>query len=188
MTISARFTSKDLDWLPTIEGIHFEIVDGVLFGWMHPHWKHQYATGGVVAALSQWNHETGIGIAVSWPGLVFSEDNDVIPDAVWISRARLAAVVNEAGHLTAAPELVVEVLSPGREHERRDREIKLELYALQGVSEYWIVDWQRQVVEVYCRVGDDLVRVSVLNGDDAISTPLLPGFVCPLERLWAPSL
>ena len=188
MSISARFTSKDLDWLPTIEGVHFEIIDGVLFGWMHPRWQHQYAIGSVVAALSRWNDETGIGIAVSRPGLVFSEDNDVIPDAVWISCTRLAAIVNEAGHLTAAPDLVVEVLSPGREHERRDREIKRALYALQGVQEYWIVDWEGQAVEVYRRAGDDLMRVSILSGDDAITTPMLPGFACPIGRLWAPSI
>ena len=188
MSISARFTSKDLERLPDIAGIRYEIVDGDLFASKQPHWHHQYASDGAVRALQDWNDRTGLGVAMSVPGLVFAEDNDVIPDVVWISRARLAAVVDAAGHLTAAPELVVEVLSPGRENERRDREVKLGLYARQGVQEYWIVDWQRRSVEVFRRVEADLVRVATLTGEDVLNTPLLPSFSLPVLGLWAPSL
>jgi len=56
------------------------------------------------------------------PGIVFQSDN-VIPDVVWASNERLERLLDEAGHLTAAPELVVEVLSPGKKNERRDREL-----------------------------------------------------------------
>ncbi|HBY76579.1 MAG TPA: hypothetical protein DEG47_06160, partial [Cyanobacteria bacterium UBA11148] len=48
--------------------------------------------------------------------------------------------LDEAGHLTAAPELIVEVLSPGVENVRRDQEVKLKLYSSRGVQEYWIVN------------------------------------------------
>ena len=51
---------------------------------------------------------------------------------------RLAVLLDEAGHLTAAPELVVEVLSPGAENDRRDRDLKLRLYSTRGVQEYRI--------------------------------------------------
>lgn len=37
MSISARFTSKDLDWLPAVEGIRYEIVDGDLYVSKQPH-------------------------------------------------------------------------------------------------------------------------------------------------------
>lgn len=50
-----------------------------------------------------------------------------------------------------APELIVEVLSPGTQNERRDREMKLKLYAERGVQEYWILDWRIQQLEVYRR-------------------------------------
>ena len=196
MSISARFTSADLERLPAIEGIRYEIIDGDLFVSKQPHWHHQYASDRIARALHDWNDQTGLGVAMSVPGLIFAEDNDVVPDVVWISRARLAAVVDAAGHLRAAPELVVEVLSPGRENERRDREVKLALYARQGVQEYWIVDpfaalragWQRQAVDVYRRIEDELRPVATLTGDDSLTTPLLPGFSCPISRLWAPSL
>ena len=194
MSISARFTSTDLERLPAIEGIRYEVIDGSLFVSKQPHWHHQYASDGIVSTLRDWDDRTGLGIAMSAPGLVFTEDNDVIPDVVWISRARLAAVADAAGHLRAAPELVVEVLSPGRENERRDREVKLALYARQGVREYWIVDLQRQAVEVYRQIedgpstgsGQGLRLVATLAGEDVLTTPLLPGFTCPVLRLWVP--
>ena len=152
-----------------------------------PHWHHQYASDGVLVTLRAWDERTGLGIAMSVPGLVFTEENDVIPDVVWISRARLVAVVDAAGHLTAAPELVVEVLSPGRENERRDREVKLSLYARQGVQEYWIVDWQRRTIDVYRRANEGLALAATLAGEDTLTTPLLPGFSLPIAGLWAPS-
>ena len=194
MSISARFTSTDLERLPAIEGIRYEVIDGSLFVSKQPHWHHQYASDGIVSTLRDWDDRTSLGIALSAPGLVFTEDNDVIPDVVWISRARLAAVADAAGHLRAAPELVVEVLSPGRENERRDREVKLALYARQGVREYWIVDLQRQAVEVYRQIedgpstgsGQALRLVATLAGEDVLTTPLLPGFTCPVLRLWVP--
>src|SRR5436190_23969914 len=109
MSISARFTSKDLDWLPAVEGIRYEIIDGDLYVAKQPHWRHQYTADRVARRLHDWNDRTGLGFAMTVPGLVFSEHNDVIPDVVWTSRSRLAAVEDDAGHLRAAPEPVVEV-------------------------------------------------------------------------------
>jgi len=55
---------------------------------------------------------------------------------VWVSKERLSQIEDEAGHLTDAPELVIEVLSPGKNNERRDKEAKLKLYSVEGVREY----------------------------------------------------
>ena len=188
MSISARFTSKDLERLPDIEGIRYEIVDGELYVSKTPSWEHQYSSGRAQYALQLWTDRTGLGVVLATPGLVAAEDDDVIPDLIWISLERLAAVVDHAGHLTAAPELVVEVLSPGRENERRDRELKLALYARRGASEYWIVDWRRRTVDVYRRDGDRLKPIATLTGEDSLTSPLLPGFSCPLADLWPPRL
>jgi len=108
----------------------------------------------------------------------------VIPDVVWASNQRLAMLLDAAGHLTAAPELVVEVLSPGMENVRRDREVKLKLYSLRGVQEYWIVDWQLQQIEVYRREQGSLRIMATLLGNDVLSSPLLPGFTCSIAQLF----
>jgi Uma2 family endonuclease len=119
---------------------------------------------------------------------VFSEDNDVIPDLVWISHERRALARDDKGHYRIAPELVIEVLSPGSVNERRDRDLKLHLYSRQEVLEYWIVDWQQRLVEVYRREREGLRLETTLADEAVITSPLLPGFACPVSSLWAPAI
>lgn len=181
-----RWTTSDLELFPDSSN-RYEIVDGDLFVTRAPHWKHQKASGKVYRALDDWSESTGLGETVQTPGIIFSDADNVIPDVVWISQARLAISLDEAGHLTAAPELIIEVLSPGIANERRDREAKLKLYAIRGVQEYWILDWQRQQVEVYRRERAFLTLAATLLAelaDDHLSSPLLPGFHYPVARLF----
>jgi Uma2 family endonuclease len=135
--------------------------------------------------LVTWTEESRLGEALPTPGLIFPGDQNIIPDLIWISNARLAAGLDHAGHFTVAPELVVEVLSPGSSNEFRDREIKLNLYSRIGVNEYWIVDWQARRVEVYRRLGEALAHAATLTSDAELTSPILPGFSCPISNLWA---
>jgi Uma2 family endonuclease len=118
--------------------------------------------------------------------LHISPDTDsVIPDVVWASNARLVELLDDAGHLTAAPELIVEVLSAGAENERRDREVKLKLYSSWGVQEYWIVNWRLQQIEVYRRERATLKLIATLFANDELTSPLLSGFACPVAQIFA---
>ena len=188
MSTARRYTSADLERLPDVEGVRYEILDGELHVSRQPSWHHQYATNKVAVALDTWSDATGNGVTLPAPGVIFAPDDDAVPDVVWISRERLATLQDEAGHLRGAPELVVEVLSPGAVNERRDRELKLQLYSRQGAEEYWVVDWRMRTVQVFRRDQGVLRLVATLGRDDTLTSPLLPGFSCPVSRLWPPSL
>jgi Uma2 family endonuclease len=187
VTTAFRFTTRDLEAMPEIEGVRYEIIDGELYVSTAPHWGHQRASSMLTAALVPWSEASRLGEAMPTPGLVMPGEQNVIPDLVWISTARLSGGLDDAGHLTVAPELVVEVLSPGSSNEFRDREVKLDLYSRLGVYEYWIVDWQARLVEVYRRLEAALHRVATRTGSDVLTSPLLPGFACPVASLWAQS-
>src|SRR5205085_1491121 len=139
-----RWTSQDLELLPE-DGKRYEIIDGELYVSKQPHWHHQRVCFRLGFALEAWSQQTKIGEVNLAPGVIFAADDDVAPDMVWVSRDRLANALDAGGHLHAAPELVVEVLSPGLTNERRDREAKLKLYSRRGVLEYWIVDWRQRL-------------------------------------------
>jgi Uma2 family endonuclease len=137
--------------------------------------------------------QTGLGEAAINPGLVFSEIDSVIPDVVWASRDRLETMLDEAGHLIAAPELVVEILSPGEKNEHRDgqrpvpwdhRQAKLKIYSTYGVMEYWIADQQQRKVEVYRREGGLLKLALSLYAQDTLTSHVLPGFSVPVQHLF----
>lgn len=180
-----RWTSHDLETLPdTLDGRRYEIIDGELYMAKQPRWEHQIVSGEIFAVLRDWSRQTGIGVANATPGLIFADDDDVVPDVVWISRKRLATALYEDGKLHKSPELVIEVLSPGSSNERRDRDLKLKLYSRRGADEYWIIDWQQRRMEVYRREDAMLTLHSTLNEQDILRSPLLPGFQCQVEQLF----
>ena len=178
-----RWTTADLELFPD-NGNRYEIIDGELFVTRAPHWNHQKVCVRIISPLDSWSQATSLGQVVPAPGIIFGENDNVIPDVVWASNERLPLLLDEAGHLTGAPELVIEVLSAGIENEKRDREFKLKLYSARGVREYWIVDWRNQQVEVYRREQASLKLVATLFNGDELNSPILPNFTCAIASLF----
>lgn len=175
--------SSDLELLPE-NGARYEIVNGELFMSKSPHWHHQAACGNVYMELKLWCRGQGHGDVAVTPGIIFGDANDVIPDVVWVSQERLTALMDDAGHLTGAPDLAVEVLSPGSRNEARDRTAKRKLYETQGVREYWILNWRLKQVEVYRREAGELRLVATMLPEETLTSPLLPGFACVVSELF----
>ncbi len=188
MATALHWTSADLETLPE-DDKRYEIIKGEMFMSRQPHWHHQFSCGQIFFVLQTWSNQTGNGQANLAPGIIFNDDEDVVPDVVWISHARLAESLRDDGKLHLAPELVIEVLSPGGTNERRDREAKLKLYSRRGVHEYWIADWRTRQIEVYRRTNGGLElphleHVATLFENDTLTSPLLPGFACPLHTIY----
>lgn len=187
MTLSStnrvRWTISDLEGFPE-NGNRYEIIDGELFVTRAPHFDHQDVATAICAELRNWSKHSQLGKAVINPGIIFSESDNVIPDVVWVSHQRLAQILDEAGHLTGAPELIVEVLSQSETDRKRDRQTKLKLYSMEGVAEYWICDRQRQAVEIYLREAGLLRKTRTLFAADTLTSPLLPGFQCQVQSFF----
>ncbi len=178
-----RWTSSDLELLPD-NGKRYEIVDGELYVSKQPDMQHQIVCSRLVTFLNMWSIGTGLGEAIGEPGLVFADDGDVVPDVVWISHERFAAALQPDGKFHSCPELVIETLSPGSINARRDREFKLKLYSRRGAKEYWIVNWQERIVEVYQREEAVLKLNRTLDENDTLTTSLLAGFNCKVSQLF----
>ena len=182
-TNRVRWTTKDLKRLPDSSN-RYEIIDGRLLMNRAPHWRHQKVIGNVARALNDWSDTSQLGEAVPTPGVIFEDADNVIPDVVWISYDRLSVGLDQEGHLTIAPELMVEVLSAGKQNQERDRETKVKLYSERGVQEYWILDWHAQQLEVYS-LEDGLLRlVNTLFSQDILTSPILPKFTCQIATLF----
>ena len=182
---SIRWTVQDLDAMPDDGGWkRYEIVNGELIVTRAPHAWHQNAGGNIHFELTAWSRRSGLGKSLEAPGVVFTDGDAVIPDVIWVSHERWEQGLDEAGHFTISPELMVEVLSSGERNEQRDRQIKLKQYSLYGVQEYWIADWRLQQIEVYRRADERLEPVVTLVGDDKLTSPLLPGFECAIADIF----
>lgn len=185
MTTEARWTSADLAGFPD-DGKRYEIIGGELHVSKQPHWHHQFVCIRLGRFLDEWS-EQHEGVTLLAPGLIFGDDDDVAPDLVWLSQERFATAIREDGKLYSAPELAIEVLSFGSTNEARDRQHKRDLYARRGVLEYWIVDWRMRQVEIYRRSNATLTIAATLYAGDTLTSPLLPEFACPVQRLFAGS-
>src|SRR5919201_1038410 len=184
MTTTDRFTTADLERLDLPEGWRAEIIDGVLYVSKAPGWDHQDVVANVLVALRA-STETHGGRVNSGIGVIYADDDNVIPDVVWISDERLANGLDAAGHLSqVGPELVIEVVSPGAENPRRDREAKLAVYSRRDALEYWIVDPVARTVHQYHRVqGGPLQLRGVVGDDDWLTSDLLEDFAVRVSEL-----
>ncbi len=189
MASTRRFTNADLESFPdALDDTRYEVIAGELQVAHQPRWEHQFVNLTLGAALHGWGRRTRLGVANLAPGVIFSPEDDVAPDLIWISRERRAQGVHPDGKLYLAPEIAVEILSPGSVNERRDRDLKRKLYAREGVEEYRIVDWRTKQIAIYRRDGGTLEPALILNDADLLTSPLLPGFSFPVHDLWEPPL
>ena len=70
------------------------------------------------------------------------------------------------------PQLVVEVVSPGKKNRDRDYRYKRSQYQARGISEYWVIDPREQQITVFNLV-EGLYEEEKFRGDEAIASSLL---------------
>ncbi len=171
--LDRKLRARDLDALPHEWDTRYELVGGVLFMSTRPSMGHQRTIACLIVALHAPVTAAG-GIVVPEPGLVWEEEGDdsVVPDVAVVLADRLEIV---STRLRGAPTIAIEVLSPGPEARRRDREAKRDLYFRRGVLEYWMIDPEARVLFRLTRGERDWIEEEL--GEAAIvRTPLLPAW------------
>jgi len=175
-------TVADVESLPD-DGNRYEIVDGELFVSTSPSFLHQTVLALLLNAILNYLQGNPIGRIVPGVGVIFDDHNAVIPDLVYVSSERMPETV-VGGRLVRAPEIAIEILSPGSSNERRDRHIKLNLYSARAVREYWIVDPESGSIEIYRNQSGKLDLISTLHAGDVLTSTELPGFSTRIEWLF----
>jgi Uma2 family endonuclease len=79
-----------------------------------------------------------------------------LADLSFVKSERLDIVQSKG--IFGPPDLIVEILSPGKENTNRDRVEKYELYEKYAVHEYWIVNPYEEEVEIYSLKDGEYVR------------------------------
>jgi Uma2 family endonuclease len=180
--IQPVLTIADLDCTPD-DGNKYELIEGAIYMSRAPSLTHQITLQNFLMALGSYLSNNTIGVVVPGPGVVFDDFNGVIPDIVFFTNERRAEIAS-GDRLSGAPDLVVEIISPGAENERRDRVLKRRVYGRFGVKEYWLVDLVNRSVEV-CRLGEEgLELAATFTGEGEMTSLVLPGFHMKLTDLF----
>ena len=172
--VEPLMTVADLDACPD-DNNRYELIEGELFVSRAPGISHQRVLHNLQLELGRYLNEHSIGILVPGTGLILSDYDAVIPDLAFVRNERWDEVVT-GEKFTRAVDLVIEIISSGKENRERDLKFKRQLYAKYGVEEYWIVDRENRCVLVYRLQGNILEEAAKLGVEDEITTPFLPQF------------
>jgi len=144
--VLSQITWQDVQQLPD-DGHRHEAIEGELYVTPAPTSRHQRVSRRLVYALEAILGARGLGELFFAPiGVEFPDTQEGgQPDIVFVAAARREIVVEEG--IRGAPDLVVEILSPGTSG--RDRGVKRKLYERQGVDHYWIADPEARAVELW---------------------------------------
>jgi Uma2 family endonuclease len=183
---SVKFTYDDFLNFPN-DGRRHEIIGGEHVVTPSPNTRHQTISLNLTVAIRNYLVHHPSGAVFAAPFDVVLSDRDVVePDLMYISRER-AGVLTEQ-HVRGAPDLVVEILSPGTR--KTDEITKRKLYERYGVAEYWVVDPELESIKIYRHADEHtFTRAAELSAEsgDAVTTPLLPGFSVPLSTVFTPA-
>ncbi len=81
-----------------------------------------------------------------------------------------------------APELVIEILSPGNSN--KEMKYKFDLYEEAGVLEYWIVNPENRTLFIYTLQNNQFIGLHPLIEEDTIASPLFPQLDFILEEIF----
>lgn len=171
-----------LETLPE-DNNRYELIAGELLVSCAPGLPHQLVLQRLQLALGNYLEANPIGIVAPGAGAVFSDYDSVIPDLVFVQTDRWRKIVAN-DRFVAAPNLVIEVVSPGQENRKRDFKAKRELYGRFGVEEYWIVDRENRSISTYRLQGETLEEIVRLSEVENLTSPLLPGLVLNVGSLF----
>lgn len=140
-----EYTVDDLARMPD-DGNRYEIIDGELLVTPAPRLGHQLAVVELVKILGPYADSLGLRLFVAPTDVRVSRKSQVEPDLFVVPRSSApdhrALFVMMHGVL-----LAIEILSPSTA--KVDRGEKRVLYQAQGVAEYWIVDVEKCIVDVW---------------------------------------
>lgn len=142
---TGRWTAERVRALPD-DGNRYEVVDGELLVTPSPSDPHQRSVRELAFALHAFVERHGFGEVLFSPSDIELDPKSMVQPDVFVFgllEGRIARGWNSGAPLL----LVVEVLSPGTA--RADRTIKRKRYQRAGIPEYWIVDLDDRVIEVW---------------------------------------
>ena len=115
------------------------------------------------------------------PSQKIPKENVVVPDLAGWRRERLPKLP-ETAYFELPPDWICEVLSPSTA--RYDKISKMQIYALNGVLFYWLLDPLHKILEVLTLQNESYQRAVTFGENDKVSAPPFEAIEFELGILW----
>lgn len=163
-------TYDDYVTFPDQDGIRKEIIEGELFMSPAPSIKHQVILRNLLRIIDNFVLENKLGEVLFAPcDVILSNINIMQPDILFISNENREILT--ALNIKGAPDLIIEILSPSTIE--NDRIYKKLVYEKFGVKEYWIVDPEEEMIEVWSLKDDRFQLFKKIKKDQQFKSKLL---------------
>jgi len=182
MSVKQRMTAEDLIEMPDAPGKRYELVKGLLIEMGGTGVLHGYLVELILRLIGAYSREHRLGLVFADNvGYVITHDPDTvrIPDVSFVARARIPEGRLPRGYWPFAPDLAVEIVSPG--DSATELRAKVRQYLEAGTRLVWVVWPDEESVTVYpiedppAEIGPD----GDLDGGE-----VLPGFHVPVSELF----
>ena len=168
------------------EGVTGEIIRGQLHTMTRPSGRHGLAEGALNVHIGgPFGYSSGPGgwWIIPEPEIHLVRDTEVaVPDLAGWRRERMPTLP-EDHRFETVPDWVREILSPSTA--KKDRVLKLPLYAHYGVAYAWLVDPKERTLEAYELRQGQWVLIATLAGDVPVRIPPFDAVEFSLGDLWA---
>jgi Uma2 family endonuclease len=162
----------------------WELIGGELIDMHDPLLPHELVCKELMYEFELWSRaQPRRGLAIRSIDVLVSDRDVYGPDVLWYREDRIPA--RDAGRPYPVPDLAVEVRSPSTW--RYDIGAKKSGYERAGLLELWLVDTAADEVLAFRRSRPDAPQFDValeLTRDDALTSPLLPGFSLPVGAIF----
>ncbi len=163
------------------EGYFYELLNGEIVKRSSPSTDHQRASFNLSLIFGNYVKDKELGTCFAAPFDVALDDTNLVqPDLLFVSAARASIVTENC--VEGAPDLVVEILSPGTF--KADRSDKMQLYRRFGIAEYWILDPKNRSVEVYNLHGGEYRLASFAIEAGEVASAVLEGLKVEVGKVF----
>lgn len=174
------YTYQDYLDLPD-DGKRYEIINGELVMVAAPFTIHMRISKKIYNLLLSYSEDETKGEIFYAPiDVVLGDTNVFQPDLLFVKKENSHIITEK--NIYGAPDLIIEILSPSTAY--YDLVEKKESYASFGVKEYWIVDPQKQWIEIYLNVESEFKLDQRLDKAGTARSQVLQGFEVKLEEIF----
>ncbi|MFL6282221.1 MAG: Uma2 family endonuclease [Pyrinomonadaceae bacterium] len=180
-TTLQRSTANELFEMPD-DGFRYELVKGELRKMSPSGWEHGEVVVNITLLLGRHVKINKLGsCGGAETGFKIASDPDTVraPDLAFVSRERRPEGDARKKYFVGAPDLAVEVVSPG--DTRREVDEKVEDWLEAGARAVWVINPKRRSVTVY-RSLTDVTRL--LEADELGGGEVVPGFRCKVSEIF----
>ena len=175
-------TADDLTKQPD-DGTRYELVKGVLRKIPPAGFEHGICAAEIGSRLNVHvrTHQLGY-VCGAETGFKIAQNPDTVraPDAAFVRQASIERQGIVKGYWEGAPDLAIEVISPGDTYAEVAE--KVEEWLAAGCAMVWVINPRRETVEVY-RADEDF---TVLRGTDMLEgRDVVEGFQCQVQDIFA---